>query len=65
MKPIELTAHAIAAAFWATCALYGIIELEKGYDFLMCVVLFVCGVCACSQTMLLITDFESTINQGE
>jgi len=53
--------HAALVVFWANCVHYAIIQLEQGYDLLLVAVLFLCGVIACSQAFILLTEAEETI----
>lgn len=63
-RPLETVLHALVAVFWCTCVMYSIIEIEQGRgDLLIAAVLFVCGVMACAQAFLLLTQAEEIVCQ--
>jgi len=61
-RPLETVLHAVVAAFWCTCCMYALIEIEHDRgDLLIAMVLFVSGVCACAQAFLLLTEAEEIV----
>lgn len=61
-RPLETVLHAIVAAFWCICAMYALIEIEHDRgDLLIAAVLFLCGVIACSQAFILLTEAEEIV----
>jgi len=61
-RPLETVLHALVAAFWCTCVMYSIIEIEHDRgDLLVAIILFVCGIMACAQAFLLLTQVEETV----
>jgi hypothetical protein len=53
--------HIAALFLWTVASKYSIIELEKEYDLGLCIVLFLCGVIACSQIFILLTKAEEIV----
>ena len=58
---MEKLFHIAALFVWASASRYSIAELEKGYDLGLCIVLFLCGVIACSQLFILLTEAEEIV----
>lgn len=58
----ETIVHAVVAAFWCVCAMYALIEIEHDRgDFLIALILFLCGIIACAQTFLLLLEVEEIV----
>jgi hypothetical protein len=56
--------HLSIVAVWLFASRYAIACLEKdGYDILLCAILFVCGIMACAQAFLLLTEAEEIVCQ--
>jgi hypothetical protein len=54
--------HTTLVVFWANCVHYAMNALEQqGYDLLLVAVIFLCGVIACSQAFILLTEAEEIV----
>jgi len=54
--------HTIVMLVWLLGSRYSVTNLEAyGYDPLLAAMLFICGVCACSQAFILLTEAEEIV----
>ena len=54
--------HTTIVAIWASAFNYATICLEReGYDLLLVLIIFICGIMACSQLFILLTEAEEIV----